>query len=77
MGVPLEIAGGIADIVGAVEAGKSFGDWFNEDVLGNKPPVKAQQIAMPKAPSTLASQGFQATPSYSSAVEVGGGAGGW
>ena len=77
VGVPLEIAGGIADIVGAVEAGKSFGDWFNEDVLGNKPPVKAQQIAMPKAPSTLASQGFQATPSYSSAVEVGGGAGGW
>jgi hypothetical protein len=77
VGVPLEIAGGIADIVGAVEAGKSFGDWFNEDVLGNKPPVKAQQIKLPNAPSTLASQGFQATPSYSSAVEVGGGAGGW
>ena len=77
VGVPLEIAGGIADLVGVVEAGKSFGDWFSEDVLGNKPPVKAQHIAMPKAPSTLASQGFQATPSYSSAVETSGGVGGW
>jgi len=77
VGVPLEIAGAITDIVGVVEAGKSFGDWFNEDVLGNKPPVKAQHIALPTAPSTLASRGFQATPSYSSAVEVGGGAGGW
>ena len=77
VGVPLQIAGAITDLVGVVEAGKSFGDWFNEDVLGNKPPVKAQHIALPNAPSTLASQGFQATPSYSSAVEVGGGAGGW
>ena len=77
IGVPLQIAGAITDIVGIVEAGKSFGDWFNEDVLGNKPPVKAQNIALPTAPSTLASKGFQATPSYSSAVEVGGGAGGW
>lgn len=77
VGVPLQIAGAITDLVGVVEAGKSFGDWFNEDVLGNKPPVKAQQIKLPNAPSTLASQGFQATPSYSSAVEVGGGAGGW
>jgi hypothetical protein len=77
IGVPLEIAGAITDLVGVVEAGKSFGDWFNEDVLGNKPPVNAQHIALPKAPSTLASQGFQATPSYSSAVDISGGAGGW
>ena len=77
VGVPLQVAGAITDIVGVVEAGKSFGDWFNEDVLGNKAPVKAQHIALPTAPSTLASQGFQATPSYSSAIETSGGAGGW
>jgi hypothetical protein len=78
IGIPLQIAGAGVEIAGAVSAGESVGNWFNEDVLGNKPALKnVPQIKLPNAPSTLTSQGFLATPSFSSAVETSGAGGGW
>lgn len=77
VGIPLQIAGAVLEAGGLYEAGKSVVDWFEQDVLGEKPKINPQHIAMPKKPSTLAGQGLQATPTFDTTMDVAGGVGGW
>jgi hypothetical protein len=77
VGIPLQIAGAVLEAGGLYEAGKSVVDWFEQDILGEKPKINPHQIAMPKRPSTLAGQGLQATPTFDTTMDVGGGVGGW
>ena len=77
VGVPLEIVGAGLEIAGAVQAGEGIWNWFNDDILGNKAPVKIDSIKLPSQPKTMASQGFQATPNFSSTFDRPHGAGGW
>ena len=77
VGVPLQIAGAVLEAGGLYEAGKSVVDWFEQDILGQKPKINPQHIAMPKKPSTLAGQGLQATPTFDTTMDVAGGVGGW
>ncbi len=77
VGIPLQIAGAVLEAGGLYEAGKSVVDWFEQDILGEKPKINPQHIAMPKKPSTLAGQGLQATPTFDTTMDVAGGVGGW
>ena len=77
VGIPLQIAGAVLEAGGLYEAGKSVVDWFEQDILGEKPKINPQHIAMPKRPSTLAGQGLQATPTFDTTMDVAGGVGGW
>jgi len=60
IGVPLQIAGAVLEGGALVEAAKSVWDWFDDDILGNKP--KLPTIAMPKPQPTLAQRGLLITP---------------
>jgi hypothetical protein len=77
VGVPLQIAGAVLEGAGIYEAGKSIVDWFKDDVLGDKPKINAPTVAMPKAISTLAGKGLQATPTFDTTMDLAGGVGGW
>jgi len=60
IGVPLQIAGAILEGGALYEAGKSIWDWFDDDILGNKP--KVPSIATPMRMPTLAQRGMLITP---------------
>lgn len=77
VGIPLQIAGAVLEAGGLYEAGKSVVDWFEQDILGEKPKINPQHIANPIKPSTLAGQGLQATPTFDTTMDVAGGVGGW
>jgi hypothetical protein len=77
VGVPLQIAGLALEGAGIVEAGKTVVDWFKQDVLGDKPKVQYTAIPQPKQVATLAGIGAQATPTFSTTMDVPGGSGSW
>jgi len=77
VGIPLEIAGGVLELAGAIQAGDGIVNWFKQDILGDKPALKVPKIPMPTRPKTLVSQGFQATPMYSSTFDRPHGSGSW
>jgi len=60
IGVPLQIAGAVLEGGALVEAAKSVWDWFDDDILGNKP--KLPTVAIPKPQPTLAQRGMLITP---------------
>jgi len=60
IGVPLQIAGAVIEGGALVEAAKSVWDWFDDDILGNKP--KPPTVALPKLQPTLAQRGLLITP---------------
>ncbi len=60
IGVPLQIAGAVLEGGALVEAAKSVWDWFDDDILGNKP--KAPTVSMPKLAPSLAQRGMLITP---------------
>ena len=60
IGVPLQIAGAVLEGGALVEAAKSVWDWFDDDILGNKP--KPPTVALPKLQPTLAQRGLLITP---------------
>ena len=60
IGVPLQIAGAVLEGGALVEAAKSVWDWFDDDILGNKP--KLPTVAIPKPQPTLAQRGLLITP---------------
>lgn len=78
IGVPLQIAGLIADGGLLYEAGKSLVDWFDEDILGHKPQVpKNQLVATPTRPLTLADRGLAVVPNVDTIDTQPSYAGGW
>ena len=60
IGVPLQIAGAVLEGGALYEAGKGLWDWFDDDILGNKP--KPPTVAMPKLAPSLAQRGMLITP---------------
>jgi len=78
IGVPLQIAGLVADGGLLYEAGKSLVDWFDEDILGHKPQVpKNQLVATPTRPLTLADRGLAVVPNVDTIDTQPSYAGGW
>lgn len=78
IGVPLQIAGLVADGGLLYEAGKSLVDWFDEDILGHKPQVpKNQLVATPTRPLTLADRGLAVVPNIDTIDTQPSYAGGW
>lgn len=78
IGVPLQIAGLVADGGLLYEAGKSLVDWFDEDILGHKPQVpKNQLVATPIRPLTLADRGLAVVPNIDTIDTQPSYAGGW
>ena len=68
VGVPLQIAGAVLEGGALYEAGKSLVDWFETDILGEKP--KAPQVAVPTKMPSLAQKGLVATPIYDSSMDM-------
>jgi hypothetical protein len=72
IGAPIGALAGVAGAVlegGALyEAGKSVVDWFEQDILGEKPKVNKQ--AIPTAPTTLAQAGLMATPIEDTSMDL-------
>lgn len=60
VGIPLQVAGAVLEGGALYEAGKSVVDWFEQDILGMKPP--APQMKMPKMPPSIAQRGLLLTP---------------
>lgn len=60
VGIPLQVAGAVLEGGALYEAGKSVVDWFEQDILGMKPP--APQIKIPKMPPSIAQRGLLLTP---------------
>ena len=58
--MPLQIAGAVLEGGALYEAGKGLWDWFDDDILGNKP--KPPTVAMPKLAPSLAQRGMLITP---------------
>ncbi len=78
IGVPLQIAGLVADGGLLYEAGKSLVDWFDEDILGHKPQVpKNQLVETPTRPLTLADRGLAVVPNIDTIDTQPSYAGGW
>ena len=78
IGVPLQIAGLVADGGLLYEAGKSLVNWFDEDILGHKPQVpKNQLVATPTRPLTLADRGLAVVPNIDTIDTQPSYAGGW
>ena len=77
VGIPLQLAGVALEGAGVYEAGKTVVDWFKQDILGDKPKVTYTGIAQPKQVATLAGIGAQATPTFSTTMDVPGGSGSW
>ena len=75
IGVPLQIAGAVLEGGAIYQAGKSIVDWFERDVLGEKPKIKTNPI--PAAPITLAEKGLMLTPSMDTLDTQPSYAGGW
>ncbi len=60
VGIPLQVAGAVLEGGALYEAGKSVVDWFEQDILGQKPPVPSMKI--PKMPPSIAQRGLLLTP---------------
>lgn len=60
VGIPLQVAGAVLEGGALYEAGKSVVDWFEQDILGMKPP--APQMKIPKMPPSIAQRGLLLTP---------------
>lgn len=60
VGIPLQIAGYALEGGALLQAGKSIWDWFDDDILGNKP--KIDSIAAPKYAGSIAQRGMLITP---------------
>ena len=60
VGIPLQVAGAVLEGGALYEAGKSVVDWFEQDILGMKPP--APQLKIPKMPPSIAQRGLLLTP---------------
>ena len=60
LGLLFNAAGVVAEGAALYEAGKSVWDWFDDDILGNKP--KPPTVAIPKPHPTLAQRGMLITP---------------
>ena len=75
IGVPLQIAGAVLEGGAIYQAGKSIVDWFERDILGEKPKIKTNPI--PAAPITLAEKGLMLTPSMDTLDTQPSYAGGW
>ncbi len=60
IGIPLQVAGAVLEVGSLYEAGKSVVDWFEQDILGMKPP--APQMKIPKMPPSIAQRGLLLTP---------------
>mgnify|MGYP003644816667 CR=1 FL=1 len=68
IGVPLQIAGAVLEGGALFEAGKSVVDWFEQDILGQKPDIK--KIATPVAGLSIAQKGLTATPIFDSSMDA-------
>ncbi len=77
IGVPLQIAGAVLEGGAIYEAGKSIVDWFEQDILGNKPKLNVPQIKVPNRFSTLTSAGLGATPTMDTTMDAPSGGGSW
>jgi hypothetical protein len=60
VGIPLQVAGAVLEGGALYEAGKSVVDWFEQSILGEKPPVPTMKI--PKMPPSIAQRGLLLTP---------------
>lgn len=78
VGVPLQIAGAIADGGLLYEAGKSLVDWFDEDILGHKPkPPQNQLVQTPVRPLSLAERHLGVIPNVDTIDTQPSYSGGW
>jgi hypothetical protein len=78
VGIPLQIAGAIADGGLLYEAGKSLVDWFDEDILGHKPQVpKNQLVQTPVRPLSLAERHLGVIPNVDTIDTQPSYSGGW
>jgi len=68
IGIPLQIAGAVLEGGALYEAGKSVVDWFEEDILGDKPKVKT--IAPPVKGRSIAQSGLVAAPVFDSSMDM-------
>jgi len=78
VGIPLQIAGLVADGGLLYEAGKSLVNWFDEDILGHKPKVPQNQLVKtPTRPLTLAERHLGVIPNVDTIDTQPSYAGGW
>jgi hypothetical protein len=78
VGIPLQIAGAVADGGLLYEAGKSLVDWFDEDILGHKPQVpKNQLVQTPVRPLSLAERHLGVIPNVDTIDTQPSYSGGW
>ena len=75
IGLAMNALGAIVEGGVIVKGVEDAVDWFKQDILGEKP--KVPQVAIPKAPPTLAEKGLLIQPSFDTAQDLPSTAGGW
>ena len=68
IGMLANVVGGVLEGGALYEAGKSVVDWFEEDILGEKPKIHKQ--ALPVQPPTLSQVGLVATPIEDTSMDL-------